>query len=124
MRFHTGWIACLVTLAGTVSPAQARLAVGYADTACAHWNDIRSSSAVVDVVREDGMVQWVSGYLTAVNAMRVSARQRPYALPSYSALKALIHTRCTTMPARTFQQVADGLHLELREAEPPTVNGD
>ncbi len=121
---RTTAFTCSMVLALAATPVQARLAVGYAGTPCTHWNDIRSSSAVVDVVREDGMVQWVSGYLTAVNAMRIAARQRPYPLPSYSALKELVHARCHAAPARTFQQVADLLHLDLRDAEPQTGSGE
>ena len=121
---RTTAFACSMALTLAAIPVQARLAVGYADTACSHWNDIRSSSAVVDVVREDGMVQWVSGYLTAVNAMRIGGRQRPYALPSYSAIKKMVHARCNAAPARTFQQVADSLHLELREADLLSGSGE
>ena len=121
---RTTAFACSMALTLAAIPVQARLAVGYADTACSHWNDIRSSSAFVDVVREDGMVQWVSGYLTAVNAMRIGTRLRPYALPSYSTLKELVHVRCHAAPTRTFQQVADMLHLDLRDADLQTGSGE
>ena len=124
MNLRTEWIASFAAVTALALPAQARLVVGYAETACTQWNDIRTSSAVVDVVREDGMVQWVSGYLTAVNAMRIGGRQRPYALPSYSAIKKMVHARCNAAPARTFQQVADSLHLELREADLLSGSGE
>lgn len=124
MPLRIGPIACFLALAALAPPVHARVVIGYADTACTHWNDIRTSSAVVDLVREDGMVQWVSGYLTAINAMRIGARQRPYALPSYSALKDMVHARCNAAPTRTFQQVADLLHLELRDVEPLAGSGE
>ena len=124
MQHKTLGMACLFAMSAAAACAHARVAVGYADTACAHWNDIHSSSAVVDVVREDGMVQWVSGYLTAVNAIRIGARQRPYGLPSYGALKAMVHARCHAVPTRTFQQVADGLHLDLRDIETMSTPGE
>lgn len=124
MKFTFTTAALCTVLAMVPVLAQARISVGYANTACAHWNDIRSSSAVVDVVREDGMVQWVSGYLTAVDALRIGARQRPYALPSYGAIKQMVHARCSATPGHTFQQVADGLPLELRDSEPASVTGE